>query len=74
MSDESSDEDEVGGAGGRHTGGPMDQLATAADDTEEIEYDPDARSVTLTLSGPSVSLDIEIQVICLHTISLKFLY
>ena len=34
----------------------------AADEPDEIEYDPEARSVTLTLNGAIVSLDIEIQV------------
>lgn len=59
MSDESEDEEE-GGGGGRG-GGQMDSMAVAADEPDEIEYDPEARSVTLTLSGAIVALDIEIQ-------------
>lgn len=60
MSDDSSDEDE--GGGGRGGGGQMDPLTVAADEPDEIEYDPEARSITLTLNGAIVSLDIEIQV------------
>lgn len=60
MSDESSDEED-GGGGGRGGGGAMDSMAIAADEPDEIEYDPEARSVTLTISGAIVALDIEIQ-------------
>lgn len=66
MSDESSDEEEVGVGGRGMGGGPADQIAAATDDQEEIEYDPDALSVTLVLTGSTVSLDIEIQV-CIMT-------
>ncbi len=34
----------------------------AADEPDEIEYDPEANSITLTLNGTIVSVDIEIQV------------
>ena len=61
MSDESSDEED-GMGGGRGGGGQMDPTAVAIEEPDEIEYDPEARSVTLTLSGAIVALDIEIQV------------
>ena len=57
-SDSDEDEDE----GGRAAGGQIDSTMAAADEPDEIEYDPEARSVTLTLNGAIVSLDIEIQV------------
>lgn len=57
MSDESSDEEEGPGA----AAGMSDPQAFAFEEQDEIEYDPEARSVTLTLSGAVVSLDIEIQ-------------
>lgn len=59
MSDESDDEEEGPGAGG----GLNDPQAFALEEQDEIEYDPEARSVTLTISGAVVSLDIEIQVL-----------
>ena len=62
-SDEEGTDDEEGG-GGR--GGGAVVVEEAADEPDEIEYDPEANSITLTLNGAIVSLDIEIQVNALY--------
>ena len=64
MSDESDEDDEGGGGGGPPSAAAQQSqvLVVEEDEPEEIVYDPDARSVTLTLTGAMVSLDIEIQV------------
>ncbi|XP_046438906.1 dynein axonemal intermediate chain 7 homolog [Daphnia pulex] len=54
--DEGSDDEEGGGRGG---GAAV--VEEAADEPDEIEYDPEANSITLTLNGTIVSVDIEIQ-------------
>ncbi|KZS04568.1 Protein CASC1-like protein [Daphnia magna] len=56
-SDEEGSDEEEGGGRGNGTA----VVEEAADEPDEIEYDPEARSITLTLNGAIVSLDIEIQ-------------
>ena len=69
MSDDEDSNDEEGGGGGKgqkeqqQQQQAVSQVVVEEDEPEEIVYDPDARSVTLTLTGAMVSLDIEIQVL-----------